>query len=116
MRIRWIAGFGEIHWIDASSYQEAVFDRIAYSGKGIIEHMNDDHRDALTEFLAYYKSITCNEQQCRMVTVDSSGFTIETSKDGGSSRVYIEYPRPASEQMSVRELMIEMLKQCREEE
>ncbi|MEW9797290.1 HugZ family pyridoxamine 5'-phosphate oxidase [Alteromonas sp. CYL-A6] len=50
-RIRYIGGFGKIFWLEQQEWvaDEAPWDAQAESG--IIEHMNDDHQDAMTLIL-----------------------------------------------------------------
>ena len=50
IKIRYIAGFGRICWIDGEEYLgESIQPSMESVKKGSIEHMNDDHVDAMID-------------------------------------------------------------------
>lgn len=113
VRLRWIGGFGDIRWIAAADYAEAPFDPIAYQGSGIIDHMNNDHRDALAEMLQHYAGVTTTAQACSMVAVQQHGFTVAYQGEKGTKRIDLQFPAPALEVRDVRTAIIAMLTNCR---
>lgn len=114
-RIRWIGGFGDIRWVSEKSYQTTEFDPIAYTGKGIAKHMNQDHRDALAELLKFHHDIDVSANECELVGINSRGFSIETRVTEGKKRLEILFRSSLQEAAEVRSEMIELLKQCRAE-
>ena len=52
-RIRYIGGFGKIHWID-KAYWHVVEQGWHKSPESIICHMNDDHQEAMQLILKFY--------------------------------------------------------------
>jgi putative heme iron utilization protein len=52
-RIRFILGFGEIHWLESEEWQSESPSWIDEEQK-IIDHMNSDHEDALVNMASHY--------------------------------------------------------------
>ena len=44
--VRYVGGFGHMSWVDADGYAEAEVDPLSEVAGDVVEHMNDDHRDA----------------------------------------------------------------------
>ena len=57
--IRYIAGFGKICWIEGEEYlSESIQPSLDDVKEGSIEHMNDDHVDAMVDiYNAHYLSL-----------------------------------------------------------
>ena len=76
-RIRYIAGFGRICWIPGRQYMEAVADtKLAEAAPEAIEHMNDDHVDAMVTIVKGHRGIAV--ESVNMVELDSNGMMLET--------------------------------------
>ncbi len=78
-RIRYIAGFGRICWIPGRQYMEAVSDaELAEAAPGAIEHMNDDHVDAMVTIVKGHRGI--DVESVNMVDLDPNGMMLETNE------------------------------------
>lgn len=78
-RIRYIAGFGRICWIPGRKYMETALDtELAEAAPGAIEHMNDDHVDAMVTIVKGHRGI--DVESVNMVNLDSNGMMLETSE------------------------------------
>ncbi len=78
-RIRYIAGFGRICWIPGRKYMEAVSDaELAEAAPGAIEHMNDDHVDAMVTIVKGHRGI--DVESVNMVDLDPNGMMLETNE------------------------------------
>jgi putative heme iron utilization protein len=110
VKIRWIGGFGDIAWIDAKKFLEIAADPLSYHSLGIIEHMNDDHQDALVE-LARCKGVT-DAKQLIMSKINSAGMTI-TSLIDHKLAVEIAFDKKVSTPQEARAEIIRILKQVR---
>lgn len=104
-RLRWIGGFGDIRWVDGQSYVDAPLDPVAYHGQPICKHMNEDHRDALAEFVADQHGVAAAPNQCQMTAVCSDSLTVSV----GKAEYRIAFPRVASNPGEVRKVLIELL-------
>lgn len=75
-RARFIGGFGEIYWIEP----EAMLVRNPFSEteRGIIEHMNQDHQQALFHYCEVL--IGAKKSEVVMTGIDSEGFDLLADK------------------------------------
>jgi heme iron utilization protein len=73
--VRYVGGFGRMSWVSADEYRAAAPDPLRSHADGILDHMNDDHADALVAFcrvLGERPEVT----EARMVGVDRYGFDV----------------------------------------
>jgi hypothetical protein len=107
--IRYIAGFGKICWIDGDEYLSTTvqtnFDDVK---KESIEHMNDDHIDAMNDiYNAYYGKSSSNVQ---MDDLDSRGIFLQCLET--KHKVYIPYGK-SIEKDELRISIIDLVKDAR---
>jgi len=95
-RVRWIGGFGEIGWIDRETFQRARPDPLAEDALAIIDHMNEDHGEALREILMGLCAIDPGQKTVSMTGISANGVTIELFSLGESSKHHIPFPAPIS--------------------
>jgi len=106
VKIRYIAGFGKIHWIDpldfifANPFTQAEEQRI-------IEHMNKDHQSALRHFLSHLKDIPIEgDIAVQMVNIDAEGFELKMKR-----RLYrFQFEEAISTVQEAREVLVAMTK------
>lgn len=85
-RARFIGGFGQIYWIERNDM--LVKNPFRETEKSIIEHMNEDHRQALFH---YSKSLAGVEaERVTMTGIDSEGFDMLADK----RKVRIDFDSP----------------------
>lgn len=107
--IRYIAGFGKICWIDGGEYLSKTvqtnFDDVK---KESIEHMNDDHIDAMNDiYNAHYGKSSSNVQ---MDDLDSRGIFLQCMET--KHKVYIPYGK-SIEKDELRVSIIDLVKDAR---
>ena len=73
-RVRYIAGFGEMSWVNPQEYQAARPDPVAPLAAGVIQHMNEDHSDAL--LLLASQKLQRGVSQAVMVSCDGAGYQL----------------------------------------
>jgi len=82
LQLRFIEGFGSQHWIATDAYL-ARAEEIARIEASVLEHMNQDHRDALFAYCAHAHAMT--PEHAEMIGFDCDGFDIRagvlSSKD-----------------------------------
>ena len=115
VRVRWIGGFGDIRWIDAKSYTDTPRDEIAYHARGILEHMNDDHRDALQDYVRHYAKVETKAEHCKMTSVTNRNFIVTYHAENGPKKLEIPFNETLSNPGEVRTALIELLKLCRKQ-
>lgn len=77
-RVRFIAGFGRMGWLDAAQYSDAQPDPLASAAAGIIAHMNDDHEHNMIQYAQAFGELPW-VAHARMVAIDSLGFDLFVS-------------------------------------
>ncbi len=71
--VRYIGGFGKIHWVEAASYQ-APANQLAELEDGILEHMNNDHANALIDLCRHGHQLLVGS--ATMIGIDCDGFDV----------------------------------------
>lgn len=102
-RVRFIAGFGDIHWVDAGSFtlqnplsreQEA----------GAVEHMNEDHAPAVLHYCALAAFPVATGETPVMVGADAEGFHVRIGK-----RVHrFTFDEPVMDTAGLRERLVDL--------
>lgn len=101
IRIRYIAGFAKIHWVEKQEWVQRVPEWQSDEA-AIIGHMNDDHADSLS---AMCRSFVADESEAaEMLSLDPNGFHVRTR-----NRIhYLNFAAPCATSRSVREEMIRL--------
>jgi putative heme iron utilization protein len=107
VRVRWIGGFGEIHWIERDHWLLAT-PEWQHGEAGIVGHMNEDHRDAMEAMCASLLRETPREVE--MLACDPEGFHL---RNAGAVR-WLAFSRPCPTANDVRLAMIELTRRSRE--
>ncbi len=113
--VRYIGGFGRMSWVSIEDWRKAQPDPLWKSSAGIIEHMNDDHDDALLLY-AKHQGETPEATSARMVAVDQHGFdmTVEIEGKGRPGRVRVLFGEPKGGSGAVRRALVALVKEARE--
>ncbi len=106
---RWIGGFGKIFWMPAEALQEDPSqDPLRESAEGIVQHMNEDHADAVRTYCeAFYQVVP---KGARMVGIDRFGFDVQAEQP--NQRFRFDFPE-AIEASEARGAIVDMLKRAR---
>lgn len=99
--IRYIGGFGDIHWIGAESYFP-LRSTLSESEQAIIVHMNEDHAHNLRDYCLFYQDRKALE--VFMLGIDCDGFDVRA--DGEILR--FEFGEPVLDANQAREALIAM--------
>ena len=106
-----VGGFGAMDWLEGRDYAAARPDPLADAAADILEHMNRDHAGAL---LTLARVLAREEAQAaRMVAVDRLGFKLRLRSGARLSSCRIPFPREATSAPVCREVLIEMLRECK---
>ena len=97
VRVRFIGGFGQIFWVQPGEFLAANPFAAAQESR-IIQHMNDDHRNALMHY--------AGEKPAVMTGIDGEGFDILQS--GKKLRFHFETPISTMEE--ARQALVAMAK------
>ena len=75
--LRYIGGFGKIHWIKADSYLVPPYPLIQQEND-VISHMNTDHRDTMRHYCQHFHKIEVLNVE--MLGIDCDGFDVRADE------------------------------------
>jgi putative heme iron utilization protein len=112
--VRYVGGFGRMSWVGTDGYRSAEPDPLHPHADGIIEHMNDDHADALVSFCR----VLGNRPEtgwAEMVHVDRYGFDVlaATARGEAAQAVRICFDEQTDTPQATRAAMIALLTRVR---
>ena len=112
--VRYVGGFGRMSWVSAEEYTASEPDPLRPHANGIIEHMNDDHAEALVLYCRVFGGRP-DTAAARMVGVDRYGFAMlaRDTPDGDETAVRLPFGRQVDTTNEVRTVMIELLRAAR---
>ncbi|MHB1950906.1 MAG: HugZ family pyridoxamine 5'-phosphate oxidase, partial [Acidiferrobacteraceae bacterium] len=95
-RVRYIGGFGKIHWIRGGDYRYALDAPVLRDvEEGAVRHIQDDHLDLLS---LYCRSVGIEDASPRLLGIDPEGFDVE----GGGRRLRFRFAAPVHDAVSLR--------------
>jgi len=112
--VRYVGGFGRMSWVSADDHAAAEPDPLRPHVAGIVEHMNDDHADALVAYCRVFGGRPATDR-AEMVGVDRYGFTMLAADAGTADRtaVRIAWGRRVDTVGAVRAATIALLREAR---
>lgn len=111
--VYYVGGFGVMGWVGGDDYRHADPDPLRDAARSIIDHMNEDHTEALL-ILARCEGIE-GAEEVRMTSVDRLGYHLRVRTDQGMRGLRIAFPTEAREPARVRELLVAQVKKARTE-
>ena len=109
--VYFVGGFGAMGWVTSEEYSEADVDPLADSASGIIQHMNEDHSDALVLIIKKYLDI--DGEDASITSVDRLGFQVRFKSNGEFYGRRVGFIREVTTPEQAREVFVEMVKQAR---
>jgi hypothetical protein len=110
-QIYFVGGFGVMGWVAADDYQSAAADPLADAAARIIEHMNNDHAEALREIARHFGNL--ETEQSTMVSCDRLGFVIRARTAEGMKGLRIPFTEEVRSAEDARRVLVAMVKQAR---
>jgi heme oxygenase (biliverdin-IX-beta and delta-forming) len=107
-----VGGFGVMGWIAAEDYREASPDPLADAARGILDHMNADHVEAMVLLARGIAGVEAED--ARMTAVDRLGFHLRLKTSEGMKGVRIPFYREARTAQETRAILVEMVRAQRE--
>jgi heme oxygenase (biliverdin-IX-beta and delta-forming) len=102
--IRYIGGFGNVHWVKAEDFSTAPYPLIEQED-GVIEHMNADHQDSLRSYCRHFRQYEA--QQVEMLGIDRDGFDVRADE-----RVLrFDFSEPVLDARQARTILVKMAHQ-----
>lgn len=110
--IRYIGGYGRMSWVEAADWYAAEPDPLASSAAGVIEHMNQDHPEALLLYCKAFSKAT-NITAASMTEVDRYGFEMSVVIPEGRRPVRLAFDQTVATPEEVRTTLISMVQEAR---
>jgi heme oxygenase (biliverdin-IX-beta and delta-forming) len=109
--VYFIGGFGVMGWISAEDYAGALPDPLAKAAPGIMQHMNNDHADALRRIARRFAGEAADE--AAITAVDRLGFHLRLKSGDRIHGQRIAFLREVRNTEDARAAFIEMLRQAK---
>ncbi len=106
VRIRWIGGFGRIHWVEPEHYLLPP-SPLAEQEEGILAHMNTDHADNLRAYCRHVHGVESADVE--MIGIDADGFDVRA--DQGDLR--FEFGTPVADAQQARKALVTLTQATR---
>jgi putative heme iron utilization protein len=103
-----VAGFGQIHWIEGRDLLFAGdFGALAAAEPGILEHMNEDHEEAIANYARHL--LGRSGAGWRMTGIDPEGIDLRC----GSETTRLDFARPVLTLQAARAALVELAEKAR---
>ena len=110
--LRYVGGFGRMSWVSADDYRAAQPDPLATSSQGILQHMNQDHTDAVLAYATKLAGVA-DATAATMTAVDRYGFELALITPAGPRAMRLAFDEPVATSEEVRAAMVALVKQAR---
>lgn len=107
VKYRYIGGFGKIHWAEPQTVANPFSAELEAD---MVEHMNQDHADALPLYAKLANIIIADNVTISMTGIDNLGFHLRIAE----KIIYITFPQPVTTPLQVRQTLVDMLKIARQ--
>jgi len=109
--VYYVGGFGAMGWLSAEDYTVATPDPLADVAAGIIQHMNEDHADALRLFCQAYANLEVEE--ALMTSVDRLGFRLRVRAGERVQGIRLAFTHEVHTPHEARTVLVAMVRQAR---
>jgi putative heme iron utilization protein len=106
-----VGGFGAMDWVSASDYMSAKPDPLADASESILQHVNQDHADALLAYLRGRGGEPPDE--ATMMAIDRLGFKVRLRTGERVHGLRVPFPREVTTAAQCREAFIELFRSPR---
>jgi putative heme iron utilization protein len=110
--LRYIGGYGRMSWVSGADWAAAQPDPIAPHAAAILEHMNQDHADALPLYCQAF-SRAGQVPSATMTGIDRYGFEMSVPTAEGPRPVRVAFPAPIATKSDARRVLVALLQKAR---
>ncbi|MGE0230955.1 MAG: HugZ family protein [Flavobacteriaceae bacterium] len=103
-----VAGFGRITGVEPADLLAPRIAALSAAQAGIIAHMNEDHRDAMSLYARHYAGLEGQDWRC--AGADTTGMTLI----GTAGVCHIRFPVPVDSPAALRAILKEMADRARD--
>ena len=106
--VRYIGGYGRMSWVDVEGWR----DPIAPHAAGIVQHMNEDHADALVAYARAFTRAT-DAEAATMAGIDRFGFELSVATPKGPRPARLAFDAPIASPTEARKALVALVKKAR---
>ncbi len=110
--VRYIGGYGRMSWVSQAEWAAAQPDPIAPHAADILQHMNQDHADALPLYCEAF-SRAGQVPSATMTGIDRHGFEMSVPTAEGPRPVRVAFPAPIASKADARRVLVALLQRAR---
>jgi putative heme iron utilization protein len=109
--LRFIGGFGRIHWVSAEGYAPPS-NSLAEAEQSILDHMNNDHPHNIADYCRHYLGLETNAV---MIGIDCDGVDLRVGAEGEKRGTLhrIDFDRTVRDADEARASLVTMAKTAR---
>lgn len=107
MAIRYIGGFGRIHWVDMANYAVQSYSLIEQEAD-VIAHMNSDHQDTMRNYCQHFHQ--CTALDVAMLGIDIDGFDVRAD----DQVLRFDFAQPVIDAQQARTALVEMARAAKQ--
>jgi putative heme iron utilization protein len=111
--VRYIGGYGRMSWVDVADWRRGEPDPVAPHATAIVDHMNEDHVDAMVMFCQAFTRAT-DTTTATMTSVDRYGFEISAQTGRGPRPIRLAFSAPIATPEDARREMVALVRRARE--
>jgi putative heme iron utilization protein len=111
-RVRWVGGYGRMDSTDAPAFHAAEPDPVASGAAYAIEHLNEDHADALL-LMAHKLGGHPDATAATCVRIDRYGMDVHVKTPRGFAETRLAFAEPAKRPGDLRAATVELAKRAR---
>jgi putative heme iron utilization protein len=105
--IRYIGGFGRIHWVDMENYAVQPYPLIEQE-TDVVAHMNTDHQDTMRNYCQHFHK--CAVMDVTMTGIDLDGFDVRTD----DKVLRFDFVQPVMDAQQARTALVEMARTAKQ--
>ncbi|DAC22509.1 MAG TPA: DUF2470 domain-containing protein [Candidatus Poseidoniales archaeon] len=110
--IRYIGGFGKMSWFEQEDWISAEPDPLNEHAHDIIQHMNEDHADAMVLYCQTMSRAT-DVESAIMTSIDRYGFEMDAVLPTGTHPIRLAFNNEVSTPDEARIELVRMVKEAR---
>lgn len=110
--LRFIGGYGRMSWVDAAEWEKSEPDPMRPFAARIVEHMNEDHGDAMVEYCRAFTRAT-DARTATMTQVDRYGFEMFVETAEGARPIRLAFSEPIATSDQARKQMVMLVREAR---
>lgn len=111
--VRFIAGFGEMSWVDSTSFSEARSDAVSLNSQSAVEHMNADHSDANVDIVNKFAGLPSPCTAASMLSIDRYGIDFLAITGEGKRLARVSFPQTLTSPQEIKPAIIALARQAK---